>query len=122
MVGRPKAELVVSDEDRATLTRWTARRTTAQALALRSRIILRCATGVPNIVVAEELGVADQTVCKWRSRFIKKAWRDCWTNRGQVYRARSPTIRWKPSSSRHWSPRRVMAPTGVSVRWPPPRA
>jgi len=48
MVGRPKAELIVSDEDRATLTRWTARRTTAQALALRSRIILRCATGVPS--------------------------------------------------------------------------
>jgi hypothetical protein len=29
-VGRPKAELVVSPDDRATLTRWTARRTTAQ--------------------------------------------------------------------------------------------
>src|SRR5437867_3225104 len=72
MVGRPKAELLVSDADRATLTRWTARRTTAQALALRSRIILRCATGVSNVVVAAELGIADQTVCKWRARFIKK--------------------------------------------------
>src|SRR5947209_13696733 len=67
MVGRPKAELVVSQEDWSTLTRWTARRTTAQALALRSRIILRCATGVASTVVAQELGVADQTVCKWRS-------------------------------------------------------
>ena len=114
MVGRPKAELIVSDEDRATLTRWTARRTTAQALALRSRIILRCATGVPNIVVAEELGIADQTVCKWRGRFIKK---------GVAVLLDEPrpgvpsTIRWKPSSSRHWSPRRGMPPTGVSGRW-----
>ena len=71
MVGRPKAVLVVSDADRATLTRWTARRTTAQALARRARIILRCATGVSNVAVATELGIADQTVCKWRARFIK---------------------------------------------------
>src|ERR687883_61286 len=71
MVGRPKAELVVSPEDHATLVRWTARRTTAQALALRSRIILRCATGASNTVVARELGVTDQTVCRWRGRFVK---------------------------------------------------
>jgi hypothetical protein len=68
MVGRPKADLIVTPEDVATLTRWTARRKTAQALALRSRIILRCATGVSNPLVAEELGITDQTVCKWRGR------------------------------------------------------
>ena len=72
MVGRPKAELIVSAEDRATLIRWTGRRKTAQALALRSRIILRCASGLANVAVAEELGIADQTVCKWRGRYIKK--------------------------------------------------
>ena len=71
MTGRPKAELVVSAEDQATLTRWTARRTTAQGLALRSRIILRCATGMSNMAVARELGVTDQTVCKWRGRYVK---------------------------------------------------
>ena len=72
MVGRPKAELSVSPEDRATLMRWTGRRKTAQALALRSRIILRCASGLPNMAVAQELGITDQTVCKWRGRFVKK--------------------------------------------------
>jgi len=39
----------------------TGRRKTAQALALRSRIILRCATGMPSVAVAQELGITDQT-------------------------------------------------------------
>jgi hypothetical protein len=39
--GRPKAELVIPPEDLATLQRWTARRKTAQALALRSQILRR---------------------------------------------------------------------------------
>ena len=72
MTGRPRAELVVSDEDRAMLMRWTARHTTTQHLATRARIILRCATGNPNMAVAQEVGVADQTVCKWRGRFVKR--------------------------------------------------
>ena len=122
MVGRPKAELIVSDEDRATLTRWTARRTTAQALALRSRIILRCATGVPNIVVAEELGVADQTVCKWRGRFIKKGVAGLLDEPRPGVPRKITDDQVEAVSSRHWSPRRGMPPTGVSVRWPPQRA
>src|SRR5438477_3304245 len=72
MTGRPKTELRVSAEDRATLERWTARRTTAQGLALRSRIVLGCASGLSNIAVARKLGIADQTVCKWRGRFVNK--------------------------------------------------
>jgi transposase len=124
MVGRPKAELIVSDEDRATLTRWTARRTTAQALALRSRIILRCATGVPNIVVAEELGVADQTVCKWRSRFIKKGVAGLLDEPrpgvprkitdDQVEAVVVKTLESTPRDATHWSVRSMAAATGMS--------
>jgi transposase len=69
-LGRPKAALVVAPSERETLTRWTRRRKTAQGLALRARIILRCATGRPNTVVARELGVTHQTVGKWRARFV----------------------------------------------------
>src|SRR5438309_5536733 len=72
MTGRPKTELRVSAEDRATLERWTARRKSAQGLALRSRIVLSCASGLSNIAVARKLGIADQTVCKWRGRFVNK--------------------------------------------------
>jgi transposase len=68
--GRPKAELVLTDEEHATLTRWSRRAKSAQALALRSRIVLACAEGVSNTDVAESLGVSRPTVGKWRSRFV----------------------------------------------------
>ena len=51
---------------------WKRRPTTAQALALRSRIILRCSEGKTNTVVAGEIGLAKQTVGKWRARFIER--------------------------------------------------
>ena len=71
-LGRPMARLVVAPSERDTLERWTRRRKTAQALALRARIILRCATGRTNLVVAQELGVTHQTVGKWRARFVER--------------------------------------------------
>jgi transposase/transcriptional regulator with XRE-family HTH domain len=68
--GRPKAELVVTEEEREQLTRWSRRAKSAQALALRSRIVLACADGVDNKTVAGRLGCAPATVGKWRARFI----------------------------------------------------
>ena len=69
--GRPKADLILTDNEREQLSAWARRRKTSQALALRSRIVLACATGVENQHVAAELKVAQQTICKWRGRFIK---------------------------------------------------
>ncbi len=40
--GRPKAELTLSDDERATLQRWARRAKSSQALALRANIILTC--------------------------------------------------------------------------------
>lgn len=68
--GRPKAELVVSAEQRAALERWARRPKTTQALALRARIVLRRAGGLSNEVVASELAVHAATVGKWRRRFF----------------------------------------------------
>ncbi len=70
-VGRPKAGLVLSDVERETLLRWSRRAKTSQALALRSKIVLRCAEGATNKDVAASLGIWPQTVNKWRARFIK---------------------------------------------------
>lgn len=54
------------------MERWTRRATSAQASALRSRIVLACAgPEVPPIVaVARDLRVAADTVRKWRRRFL----------------------------------------------------
>ena len=67
--GRPKAGLELTGEERDQLTRWARRAKTAQALALRARIVLACAEGKDNKKVAAELRVTEGTVARWRRRF-----------------------------------------------------
>ncbi len=68
----PKLEpLVLSDDERRVLEGWARRRKTAQALALRSRIILACAGGAGVSAVDADLGVSRTTAGKWRSRFLE---------------------------------------------------
>ena len=64
--------MILTDDERQTLTRWSRRAKSAQALALRCRIVLACATGATNKQVAAELGVSLPTVGKWRSRFVAR--------------------------------------------------
>jgi transposase len=70
----PSPKLVpvdLTDEERRVLAAWARRRKTARALALRSRIVLRCAEGGTIGQVAAELGVSRDAVSKWRSRFLR---------------------------------------------------
>src|SRR4051794_34579207 len=69
--GRAKAELVLSDEERAQLTRWARRAKSAQFLATRARIVLACAEGASNKQVAAELRVSVTAVNRWRARFVQ---------------------------------------------------
>ena len=55
--GRPIPELTLSAEERETLQGWAQRRKTAQALALRARIVLACAEGKNNTAVSAALRV-----------------------------------------------------------------
>jgi transposase/transposase-like protein len=64
--------LILTDEERQTLERWSRRAKSSQALALRCRIVLACATGATNKQVAKDLGVSLPTVGKWRSRFVAR--------------------------------------------------
>ncbi|MFJ2006665.1 helix-turn-helix domain-containing protein [Streptomyces chartreusis] len=70
--GRRKADLVLTDDERVQLTRWARRARTAQYLALRAKIVLRCAEGGTNKQVATGLGVSQRSVNSWRSRFITR--------------------------------------------------
>lgn len=66
----------LSHADQATLAGWMRRRSTAQALALRARIVLACAEpGATNRAVAKRLGVCTATVAKWRGRFARSGLR-----------------------------------------------
>ena len=70
--GRPLKELRLSDGEREELLRWTRRARTGQALALRARIVLDCASGKTNTEVAATHGVTKQMVGKWRARFVER--------------------------------------------------
>ena len=122
--GRPKAPLTVTPEDRQTLERWTRRRRTAQGLAVRSRIVLRCASGVTNTQVAEELRVTNATVGKWRSRFITRgiaglldeprsgAPRSISDDRVEAVVVK--TLESTPRNATHWSTRSMAETSGLS--------
>ena len=63
-------ELDVTTAERATLLQWTRRRTSAQSLAQRARIVLACAGGLTNSAVAVRERVTRLTVGRWRQRFV----------------------------------------------------
>lgn len=85
----------LTDDERAVLEGWTRRRTSAQALALRARIVLMAGQGIwSNGEIAEALAVSRPTVTKWRNRFAGlKAWR---MSRGPGNRGLLPTSRSRP--------------------------
>ena len=88
--GRPKAPLVLTEDERAVLERWARRPKSAQALAVRSKIVLACADGTPNKEVAARFGVTPQMVGKWRARFVAGSWKGSRMSRGRGSPARSP--------------------------------
>jgi transposase len=124
MRGRPKAELKLTEAERQQLQAWTRRRKTAQALALRSRIVLACANGLDNLTVADELAVTPQTVSKWRGRFVRERL-DGLTDAprpgaprtvqdADVETVITRTLETKPKDATHWSTRAMAKQTGLS--------
>src|SRR5918995_698579 len=104
--GRPKAVLELTADEREQLQRWARRRTSAQALAMRSRIVLACAQGRSNTAVADELGVSVQMVGKWRARFVEARLDGLAEDRDPGAHRRSPASRSRTSWWQRWSPRR----------------
>ena len=125
VVPSPKlAPLTLSDEERRTLEGWTRRGKTAQALALRSRIVLACAEGGTNTAVAERVGVDRNTVATWRARFLRdrldgltdepRPGRPRTITDEQVERVVVTTLESTPPDATHWSTRSLAAATGLS--------
>src|SRR6476661_291602 len=122
--GRPKAVLELSAEEREQLQRWALRRTSAQALAMRSRIVLACAEGRSNSVVAAQLGVSAQMVGKWRARFVEarldgladdpRPGRPASITAEQVEDVVVATLESTPGNATHWSRAKMAERTGLS--------
>src|SRR5258708_37708668 len=124
------APLELSEAERAELQSLAARRTTAQALALRARIVLACAEGGQNKAVATRLGLGRQTVGKWRQRFIEERL-DGLHDEPRSGTPRSiddarieavilRTLERRPPDATHWTSRRLAHARGLSVSHLPP--
>ena len=122
--GRPKAPLVVDDQQRRTLEAWARRTTSANGLAQRARMVLASAEGLSNLAVAERVGVTPQTVGKWRRRFlaagpgglldeprpgVPRSISD-----EQIERVIVTTLEESPRDATHWSTRAMAERTGLS--------
>lgn len=66
--GRPKVELLLSDEKRSQLQSFARSRSLPAALSTRAGIVLSRADGTPNNAIAERLKLTKATVGKWRNR------------------------------------------------------
>jgi transposase len=125
MAGRRLAALVLSDAERAELGSLAARRNTAQALALRARIVLGCAAGEQNKMVAARLRVAPMTVGKWRRRFVERridGLRDeprtgapRTIDDARIEAVIVQTLESVPPDATHWSSRGMARACGLSV-------
>jgi transposase len=122
--GRPIPELTLSVEERQTLEQWVRRRSSAQALALRARIVLDCASGLTNTVVAQRRQVSKQMVGKWRGRFVTQRLDGlldeprCGAPRtvkdAQIEAVIVRTLESKPKDATHWSTRSMAQDSGLS--------
>jgi DNA-binding CsgD family transcriptional regulator len=123
--GRPKAELVLTDDERRELERVARRSKSSQALALRCRIVLACAEpGATNIKVAAALGVSQPTVGKWRSRFVEhrfegladepRVGRPPSISLDRVEQVLVDTLESKPVDATHWSRASMAKRSGLS--------
>lgn len=123
-MGRRKATLELSAEERKELSRWTRRRSIGAAAKLRAQIVLRCASGLDNQDVAEELGVSRLTVGKWRRRFVEhrldglqdegRSGRPRTVSDNDIERIIDTTLHEKPRVGTHWTSTALAKRVGVS--------
>lgn len=122
--GRPVPTLTLTSEERETLQDWARRPKTAQALALRARIVLACAQGGSNTAVSTALHLCPQTVGKWRGRFVAQRLEGLLDeprpgaprqiSDAQVERVITLTLETTPANATHWSTRLMARRCGMS--------
>src|ERR1700746_2100528 len=130
--GRPVAKIELSAEIAGILKGYIQRRKTAQALALRARIVLGCAAGLSNKAVAARERVTPQTVGKWRRRFVEHSLDGLLDeprpgvprkiDDAKVESVIVQTLESQPPGATHWSTRSMARHSGISQRAPHARA
>lgn len=114
----------LTEAERVELVRLSRKRTGAQGLAFRARIVLKAAEGVTNLRIAEQLETTRPTVAKWRDRFASdridglldepRSGRPREIGDDKVEEIVERTLHTKPRGSTHWSRRLLAKELGVS--------
>jgi len=123
-MARRLPELTLTVEENNRLVEWARRRTTAQALALRARIVLACAQGASTDEVAQRVRVIPHTVRKWRQRFVDqrldglldapRPGQPRKISDAQVEEVLAMTLERRPKEATHWSTRLMAQATGLN--------
>jgi transposase len=118
------APVDLTADERARLESWTRRRTSAQALALRARIVLLAADGLNNTEIAAELRIHRNVAGKWRSRFLEhrldglldqpRPGRPRTITDEQVEEVVIKTLETTPKDATHWSTRSMARQVGLT--------
>ena len=113
VMGRPATTITLTDNEREDLRALSRRSKTSQALALRARIVLLAARGLPTEDIAEQLQVASQTVSKWRKRYAERrldgicdaprSGRPRKISDHEIEQLVRTTLEKKPKGATHWS-------------------
>lgn len=122
--GRKPLAVKLQDQDRDTLEAWSRRPKTAQALALRARIVLRAADGLNSTAIAQELHVHLDTALKWRRRFVERGvdglldeprpGQPRKLSDAEIEKVIARTLESKPAGATHWSTRSMAKATGLN--------
>ena len=124
VIGRPTKPLNVTAEEKVKLTMLARRPKSAQAMAMRARIVLGCEEGMSNSAVARKLRITGATVCKWRERFRIDRLEGLLDEPRPgaprsitdqlVEEVVTKTLESMPQNSTHWSSRLMAKKTGLS--------
>lgn len=122
--GRPKQPLTITEEEREKLESLAHRARSQPLLARRARVVLACAEGLNNQIVARKLRASVGMVGKWRARFLKARLEGLYdeprpgaprsVTDAQVEQVVVQTLESTPRGETHWSTRGLAKATGLS--------
>jgi putative transposase len=122
--GRPKESVILSEEEREQLKSIANSRSLPHGLVNRARIILMAAEGSPSRIIAQNVGLSPQTVCKWRQRYLQQGvsglhdelrpGRPRSISDEEVAVLVRKTLQTKPQDGTHWTIRTLARETELS--------
>ena len=122
--GRPKVPVSLGDRERMELESFASSRSLPHALVVRAQVVLLVAEGLTNRAIARTVGLSQQSVGKWRRRFVQyrlpglydevRPGRPRSISEDEVAGLLSKTLKQRPAEATHWSCRSMAQAASLS--------